>query len=77
MPHGPKAAIAAAAILLASLATAAAAAAAQAHTWYFLINGPDFRQVSAGEFAHMRDSCMRVERKSYPDDHVVEWHCYL
>jgi hypothetical protein len=74
MSVGPKAAIAAAAILLASVS---AAAAAQAHTWYFLINGPDFRQVSASEFAHMRDSCMRIERKNYPIDHVVEWHCYL
>jgi hypothetical protein len=77
MAVGPKAVIAAAAILLTSLTAAAATAATQAHTWYFLINGPDFRQVSATEFTHMRDSCMRIERKNYPIDHVVEWHCYL
>ncbi|HTJ26334.1 MAG TPA: hypothetical protein VMA36_09215 [Candidatus Limnocylindria bacterium] len=75
MAHGPKAAFVAAALFVASIA--AASAAAEPRTWYFLINGPDFRQVSASEFAHMRESCMRVERKSYPDDNVVEWHCYL
>jgi hypothetical protein len=75
MVLGPKAAIAAAAIFLTALVTAPALA--QDHTMYFLINGPDFRQVSESEFEHMRSSCMRLERKNYPDDHVVEWHCYL
>jgi hypothetical protein len=75
MALGPKAAIAALALVLTSVA--AAAAPAQDRTLYFLINGPDYREVSASEFDHMRDSCMRLERKNYPDDHVVEWHCYL
>jgi hypothetical protein len=75
MVPGPKAAIAAAALFLTAVVTVPACA--QDQTMYFLINGPDFRQVSEGEFDQMRSSCMRIERKSYPDDHVVEWHCYL
>jgi hypothetical protein len=42
-----------------------------------LINGPDYRQVSAAQFDRMRGSCLRIERKMYVTDHVVEWHCYL
>lgn len=74
MPHGPKAAIVAAALLLAAIAPAAAA---PDHYAYFLINGPDYREVSATQFDHMRGSCLRIERKPYPADHIVEWHCYL
>jgi hypothetical protein len=73
MLHGPKAAIAAALLL----AAATPASAARDHDAYFLINGPDYREVSAAQFDHMRGSCLRIERKSYPADHVVEWHCYL
>lgn len=44
---------------------------------YFLINGPDFREVSREVFEAERSSCMRIEVKDYPLDHVRQYHCYL
>ena len=44
---------------------------------YFLINGPDFREVSRVQFDDERSSCMRIEVKHYPVDHITEYHCYL
>lgn len=44
---------------------------------YYLINGPDFREVSAQVFESERSSCMRIEVKDYPEDHLRQYHCYL
>jgi hypothetical protein len=52
-------------------------------TEYFLINGPDYRQVTKAVFEEYRNghSCMRVETKSYPASGssaaVTQSHCYL
>jgi hypothetical protein len=73
MSYGPKVALAA----VLSVAAAGPAAAAGERQAYFLINGPDYRQVSAAQFDHMRGSCLRIERKNYVADRVIEWHCYL
>ena len=43
---------------------------------YFLINGPEYREVSRAVFDDYRSSCSRIDVRSYPDD-TVEIHCYL
>ncbi len=68
-----RAGIAAAAIIA---STFAASPSAERFT-YFLINGPDFREVTRAQFDDERSSCMRIDIKHYPEDHLVEYHCYL
>lgn len=52
-------------------------------TEYYLINGPDYRQVTKAVFEDYRNghSCMRVETKTYPASGasaaVTQSHCYL
>ena len=52
-------------------------------TEYYLINGPDYRQVTKAVFEDYLNghSCMRVETKSYPASGssaaVTQSHCYL
>jgi len=52
-------------------------------TEYYLINGPDYRQVTKAVFEEYRSghSCMRVETKFYPASGssaaVTQSHCYL
>jgi hypothetical protein len=52
-------------------------------TEYWLINGPDYRQVTKAVFEEYRNghSCMRIETKSYPASGasaaVTQSHCYL
>jgi hypothetical protein len=52
-------------------------------TEYYLINGPDYRQVTKAVFEEYRSghSCMRVETKTYPASGssaaVTQSHCYL
>jgi hypothetical protein len=58
-------------------ASTAPASTAIVHTSYFLINGPDFREVSEAVFNSERSSCLRIDVKDYPEDHVREYHCYL
>jgi hypothetical protein len=52
-----------------SLTSGAAFAASEAAgTEYFLINGPDYRQVTKGVFEQYRNahSCVRIDTKFYP-----------
>lgn len=74
MPLARRAAIAAAAILVTP--ALAVQAATQNTDAYFLINGPDYREVTRAQFDDMRPSCMRIDVKSYPD-HTTEYQCYL
>jgi hypothetical protein len=52
-------------------------------TEYWLINGPDYRQVTKAVFEEYRNghSCMRIETKTYPasgkSTAVTQSHCYL
>lgn len=52
-------------------------------TEYYLIMGPDYRQVTKAVFEEYRNghSCMRIETKSYPASGssaaVTQSHCYL
>lgn len=54
-----------------------------ARTEYWLINGPDYRQVTKAVFEEYRNghSCLRIETKSYPASGksaaVTQAHCYL
>jgi hypothetical protein len=54
-----------------------------ARSEYWLINGPDYRQVTKAVFEEYRSghSCMRIETKSYPASGksaaVTQAHCYL
>lgn len=73
MPLALRAGIAAAAILAAT----SGAAPAPDRVEYYLINGPEYRQVSEAVFDEMHDSCMRIENKRYPEDHLIQRRCYL
>lgn len=64
-------------ITAAMLYGAIAAAPAADRVEYWLINGPEYRQVSAAEFNDERSSCLRIVRRRYAEDHVTQWHCYL
>ena len=81
MRHHLVSASLAAAFLLTS--STAFAARANVRTEYYLINGPDYRQVTRAVFEEYRDghSCMRVETKLYPasgsSSAVRQSHCYL
>ena len=37
---------------------------------FFVVDGADFRGVTPVEFAEMRSSCLRIERKRYPVERV-------
>ncbi|GAC1403212.1 MAG: hypothetical protein NVSMB64_04480 [Candidatus Velthaea sp.] len=44
---------------------------------YFLVNGPEYREVSRTVFDSYRPSCTDSEDKVYEAGHVVEHRCYL